>query len=133
MIPPKVTPIGNMHDLLAAVCPPPAERREPEVHRLKSWPDNFRAVLSGRKRFEIRRDDRAFRSGDVAFLEEFDPFDEHGELSPGARGYTGRRAMFLIGYIERSSCIPRGFCGFEIVSPEEANRVALALSAGVSR
>jgi hypothetical protein len=123
----------DIRELLAAVVPPPSERRDPEVHRLKSWPDNFRAVLSGRKRFEIRRDDRPFRSGDVAFLEEFDPFDEHGELSPAARGYTGRRAMFLIGYIERSSCIPRGFCGFEIVSPEEANRVALALSAGVSR
>ena len=96
------------------------------THALKSWPENFRAVLSGRKRFEIRKDDRPnpFQPGDVVLLREFDP---EGAAGVDGGGYTGRRAMFFIGYVERSAALPDGWCGFELVSSEDLNRVALAM------
>jgi len=93
------------------------------THELKSWPAHFGAALTGRKRFEIRRDDRTpgFQAGDVVVLLEYDPHEEE------PRRFTGRRAMFFIGYVERSACLPPGWCGFDLVSPEDLNRVALAL------
>ena len=42
-------------------------------HELKTWPQYFAAVRSGKKRFEIRRNDREFAVGDVLVLREFDP------------------------------------------------------------
>lgn len=43
------------------------------VHEVKSWPEFFDHVWSGRKCFEIRRDDRGFRLQDVLALLEWDP------------------------------------------------------------
>lgn len=105
--------------------------REPFTHRLKSWPASFSAVLSGRKRFEFRKDDRTpqFQPGDIVDLREFDPFDQDGDApSMQARGYTGRRAIYFVGYVDRSACLPDGWCGFDLVSPEDLNRVGLAVA-----
>lgn len=115
------------------IPPPEGAGRAMASHAIKSWPDNFRAVVSGRKRFEVRKDDRSpsYQCGDVVTLHEFDPFDEAGNLSPDCRGYTGKKAMYLIGFVSRGPTLPAGWCAFELVSPEEANRVALALRAGV--
>ncbi|MBO9706786.1 MAG: DUF3850 domain-containing protein [Caulobacter sp.] len=60
-------------------------------HELKTWPKYFAAVRSGKKRFEIRRNDREFAVGDVLVLREFDP---------EADAYTGqveeRQITFLL-------------------------------------
>ena len=45
-------------------------------HELKTWPKYFAAVRSGQKRFEIRRNDRDFKVGDILVLREFDPEDD---------------------------------------------------------
>jgi hypothetical protein len=106
---------------------------EAPTHNLKSWPESFRAALSGRKRFEIRRDDRTprFAPGDVVVLHEYDPtspdVDSAAPAAVVGRGFTSRRVMFFIGYVERSAALPDGWCGFELVSSEDVNRVALAL------
>ena len=42
------------------------------LHILKTWPEYFRAVVSGEKRFEVRRNDRGFQVGDRLVLAEFD-------------------------------------------------------------
>jgi hypothetical protein len=111
-------------------APAIARPRQPKTHRLKSWPDNFRAVLTGRKRFEIRRDDRDIQPGDRVLLDEFEPFDvEGGQVGP-PRGYTGRQALYFVGYVERSPAIPAGWCGFDLISPEDLNRVELAIGGG---
>jgi len=44
-----------------------------QVHELKTWPWHFRDVQSGRKAFELRKDDRGFEVGDLLWLREFDP------------------------------------------------------------
>jgi hypothetical protein len=80
-----------------------------KVHELETWPEPFADVMSGRKRFEIRRDDRGFEVGDIVVLREFIPDDHDG-------GYTGAASdPFRIGYVCRSKCIPDGYCGFSLV------------------
>lgn len=59
-------------------------------HALKTWPDFFDAMLSGKKRFEIRKNDRDFQVGDRLLLREWIPSGEF---------YTGRKAYFYVDYI----------------------------------
>ena len=42
-------------------------------HHLKVWPEFFDAMLNGIKKFEYRKDDRAFMVGDSLILQEYDP------------------------------------------------------------
>ena len=41
------------------------------IHHLKTKPEYFRAVIAGKKPFEIRKNDRDFKIGDKVILEEF--------------------------------------------------------------
>lgn len=61
-------------------------------HRLKCWPEYFMAIASGKKRFELRRDDRGFQVGDTLLLEEWNPIN--GE-------YTGCVEVLTVTYIMR--------------------------------
>lgn len=47
--------------------------RQPKVHSLKCWPTFFRAVKSGAKTFEIRKNDRDYQVGDFLELHEYEP------------------------------------------------------------
>lgn len=104
--------------------------RAPNTHKVKSWPNAFAAVLSGRKRFEVRRDDRSpsYESGDILLLHEFDPAPDPSTGDPGPRGFTGRKAMYFIGWVQRGAPNPPGFCAFDLVSIEDMNRVLLAVT-----
>lgn len=42
------------------------------THELKILPEYFKAVAEGKKTFEIRRDDRGIKVGDLIVLKEFD-------------------------------------------------------------
>jgi len=44
-----------------------------QSHKLKVWPEYYKELLTGRKTFEIRNNDRDFKIGDVLVLKEFDP------------------------------------------------------------
>lgn len=46
---------------------------ERETHELKTWPIYFEAIWDGRKTFELRRNDRNYRTGDRLVLHEYDP------------------------------------------------------------
>jgi hypothetical protein len=59
-------------------------------HELKCWPDFFVPVLTGMKTFEVRKNDRNFKLGDVLWLREWDP---HTEM------YTGNSVRAKVVYI----------------------------------
>jgi hypothetical protein len=44
-----------------------------ERHHLKTWPQFWYAVGRGDKNFEVRKDDRAYQTGDTLMLEYYDP------------------------------------------------------------
>ena len=78
--------------------------RTGRIHRLRTWPEGFRAICDGRKTHEVRRDDRGFVAGDELVLEEWDP-SRLEELRRTERerafdrAYTGRSAIALITYV----------------------------------
>lgn len=66
--------------------------RKPVIHELKILPKYFDEVQSLNKQFELRKDDRDYRVGDLILLKEF----ENGH-------YTGRECgCFDITYILRN-------------------------------
>lgn len=56
----------------------------------KAWPEFFEAVLSGKKKFDLRLDDFQIKEGDVLVLEEWDP---------KTKNYTGRKISKKISYV----------------------------------
>ncbi len=73
-------------------------------HELKTWPVYFEAMRSGKKRFELRRDDRGFKVGDTLVLREW---------QPGAEAYTGRTIEVQVIYTLKDAPglgLLTGFC-----------------------
>ena len=64
------TMTGQMSDT------PLSELHEAAIHDLKIWPEHFDAVVSGRKRFEVRVNDRGYEVGDTLHLREWEPDEE---------------------------------------------------------
>lgn len=60
------------------------------VHDLKCWPPYFKQVKNSNKPFEIRLNDREFRTGDKLVLREYDP--EKAD-------YTGKVVVKSVSYI----------------------------------
>lgn len=46
------------------------KRNQMKTHRLKTWDIYFQPILEGKKRFELRKNDRNFKEGDRLKLEE---------------------------------------------------------------
>ena len=61
------------------------------IHELKILPEYYNAVKSGKKKFELRKDDRGFAEGDSLRLNKWTP---NG-------GYTGETIITDITYILR--------------------------------
>lgn len=77
-----------------------------KTHELKCHPHFFAAIAAGKKTFEIRRNDRDYRVGDVLDLREFDP----------TFGNTGRRLSGLdVVYIMTAEDFPAILPGFVIM------------------
>ena len=74
------------------------------IHELKILPEFYKAVLDGRKTFEIRRNDRDFQVGDILELREWDSV---------IKWYTGNSIKFVVTYLLTSSefeGIAEGYC-----------------------
>lgn len=78
------------------------------VHKLKIWPEFFEVVRLGDKRFEIRKDDRGFKDGDILILQEWDYTREV---------YTGRELECTVTFILRDLDfgVKEGFCVMSII------------------
>ena len=64
---------------------------------------HFSSVLSGKKKFEIRKDDRKFKTGDELILKEF---DRNNNV------YTGRMLHRKVDYVLRDDYVglSEGYC-----------------------
>lgn len=60
-----------------------------EIHK-KIWPEYFEAVISGRKKYELRLNDFEIKEGDILVLEEWDP---------KTQSYTGRKTEKRVTYV----------------------------------
>lgn len=77
-----------------------------KTHKLKCWPQFFQAVKNRSKKFEVRRNDRNFESGDRLILQEWIP--ETGE-------YTGNELCVDVTCILKAetaiwSGLQEGYC-----------------------
>lgn len=72
-------------------------------HDLKILPQYFEAVKTGKKKFELRRNDRDYKVGDEIHLEEWEPIGK----------YTGRDIVKEITYVLKN-CeefgLKNGYC-----------------------
>lgn len=67
-------------------------------YELKILPSHFEAVVSGKKTFEIRKNDWGFQAGDTVTLREYDPTYK-GYFQTEAQQYTGRKFKARIGCV----------------------------------
>lgn len=70
-----------------------------KIHELKTWPEFFKDVISGAKTFELRKDDRGFRAGDILWLREWTQKE----------GYTGRETKRKILYVLSGLGLEKGY------------------------
>lgn len=61
-----------------------------QLHDVKIWPDFYARAETGDKTFELRKNDRDYRVGDIVRLHEWKPEDQE---------YTGRVLVRRITYI----------------------------------
>jgi hypothetical protein len=59
-------------------------------HQVKSWPDFYEPILDGRKKFDLRQQDRNYATGDTIEFLEYD--DRLGR-------YTGRKMTKIITFV----------------------------------
>ncbi|TFJ75461.1 hypothetical protein CKN94_07410 [Carnobacterium maltaromaticum] len=72
------------------------------IHELKIAPCYYEEVITYRKMFEIRKNDRDFQVGDRVLLKEY----VNGE-------YTGKSVIFKIAYLTNYEQ-KKGYCVFSI-------------------
>jgi len=84
------------------------------VHELKCWPEYYGKIVKGTKRFEFRKNDRNFQTGDILCLREW---------RPETCSYTGNEQYVSIDYIMHYipshvvlSQIPKDYCIMSITS-----------------
>lgn len=90
-----------------------------KTHDLKTWPAPFAAILSGAKRYEIRKDDRGFAVGDELVLREWQPSTGYEGFQLFAH-YTGREIRARVTYKTSGGewGLPVGLCvlGIEVTT-----------------
>lgn len=76
------------------------------THELKILPEYFEAVTSGRKRFEIRKNDRDYKVGDLLYLREWN-----------ADEFTGNsykaEVTYITDYAQKDGSVVLGIRGVE--------------------
>lgn len=84
-----------------------------KLHKLKILPKYYEKVLSKEKMFEIRKDDRNFKVGDIIILCEHD-----------GKEFTGRDSLYNIDYKLNGGeyGLEEGYCILSISPYEEINK-----------
>ncbi len=63
------------------------------IIKKKAWPEMFEAMLSGKKKFDLRLDDFECNEGDILVFEEW---------NPETKEYTGRKLEKKVSYVMKS-------------------------------
>jgi len=72
-----------------------------QTHELKCWSSSFVPMAGGLKNFELRKNDRDFKVGDVLFLREWNPDTD----------YTGNTLYVRVMWILYEGFgLPEGYC-----------------------
>lgn len=92
-----------------------SEATKVDTHNLKTWPDAFERIWSGKKRHEYRKDDRGFAIGNELVLQEFDPNTET---------YSGRTMRVRIVDIDHGPDwgVPKNWCVMTISDPYDKRK-----------
>ena len=72
------------------------------IHEIKSLPEFFEEVRKGEKVFELRKNDRDYRVGDLLILKEWD-----------GKRYTGRQNTRIVNYVFHGTGeygLEKGYC-----------------------
>ena len=69
------------------------------IHELKILSKYFKEVKKDVKTFEIRKNDRNFKVGDVLVLEEYDHNNKWTDLEGNEVNYSGKKTVRIINYI----------------------------------
>lgn len=69
------------------------------IHELKILPIYFEEVVKGNKTFEIRKDDRDFKIGDILLLKEYDPDKKYLDIKDEETHYSGKKILKKILYV----------------------------------
>lgn len=87
------------------------------VHDLKTWPEYFEATWSGRKPWELRKNDRGYQPGQVLRLREWEPLRQ---------AYTGRVIVADVVYVLFGGVfgLPEDYC---IMTLSEVTRMVDSL------
>ncbi len=73
-----------------------------KTHELKTHPAMFDAAKRGVKRFEVRKDDHAFQTGDRIIMRYFDPEEQTAFPRPPMPDDVDRAPiMFLVTFVLR--------------------------------
>jgi len=82
---------------------------EEVVHVIKAWPEFFEALVDGRKKFEIRFNDRAYAVGHKLRIREFIPSPEGGGRFTGRE--VGRVITYMTNHEQRRGYVVMGIAG----------------------
>lgn len=87
---------------------------QPQEHELKCWPEFYSAIERGEKTFELRKDDRGFRPGDVLWLREWRRLRIVDGVAEGE--YTGRDMRRAVSYVMSGFGLETGFVCMALAS-----------------
>lgn len=85
----SVVEAGQRWQKLVNKISAPSASGQLREHILKTWPGYFQHLADGTKKFEIRKNDRGYKRGDVLELREWSK----------ANGYSGRQISAEVTYI----------------------------------
>jgi hypothetical protein len=81
-----------------------------KIHELKTDPELFDDVWLGKKKFEIRFNDRDFNVGDTLWLRKTQFTGEQMRVESFPLDYTGASILAEIGYILTGYGLQEGWC-----------------------
>ncbi|MDB1613993.1 DUF3850 domain-containing protein [Enterococcus faecalis] len=83
--------------------------KEPTIHELKILPEYFEAVVSGNKRFEIRKNDRNYQKGDILRLNEYQDGQYTGDVHVA-------EITYITNYAQQAGYIVLGIKGKQVTN-----------------